>query len=87
MATQFGARSGAPSGAPSGARLSRRRFLVGATAAVTIAVAVDRTVLPRVADATEVAPTAATDHIVNGSFEDGPTGSTIPGWTATRPPA
>lgn len=62
-------------------RLTRRGFLSRAAlasvgAALSVAVPVARGRRAAADAATEV------DHIVNGSFEDGPAGTTIPGWTA-----
>ena len=68
--------------------MPRRRFLaqsavisVGA-AAISLAPSLARS---RVGANTSATTTDVIEHVVNGSFEDGPTGSTIPGWTATRP--
>ena len=68
--------------------MPRRRFLSGAAVAsigaaiVALAPSLAR---GRAGATPAVAASTGIEHVVNGSFEDGPTGSTIPGWTATRP--
>ena len=69
--------------------MPRRRFLTR-TATVSVGAAA-LTLIPTIArgraGANDTDTTAAgIEHIVNGSFEDGPTGSTIPGWTTALPP-